>query len=119
MARIKTTTVTEYIASYPDAIQQRLLLIRSTFQKLAPHATEKISYGIPTICYNNKMLMHFAAYKEHIGIYALPEANVAFQEELLRYKIGKRSIQFPHSEPLPIALIEKIIKFRITEVGKM
>ncbi len=113
----KPTTITNYIASFPDDIQQKLQLIRSTFQKLAPNATEKISYGIPTVCCNNKMLMHFAAYKEHIGIYALPEANIAFKSELLKYKIGKRSIQFPHNEPLPISLIEKIIQFRIAEVG--
>lgn len=112
----KSTTVEEYIALFSEDLQQRLRVIQKTIKYIVPHAIEKISYGIPTIVYNKKMLMHYAAYKDHIGIYALPEANEAFKEELINYKIGKRSIQFPHSEPLPIALIEKIIKFRVAEV---
>jgi len=112
----KPTSISEYIASYPFDIQERLQLIRETFQKVVPHATEKISYGIPTI-FHKKNLVHFAAYKAHIGIYAMPEANAAFKEELSKYKFDKRSIQLPHNEPIPVALLERLIEFRVIEVG--
>lgn len=65
-----------------------------------------------------KVLVYFAAFKNHIGFYALPSGNLAFQEELKNYKTGKGSIQFPLSKPIPYDLIQKIVEFRIKEVSE-
>lgn len=104
----------EYIENFPKDVQTILQKIRNTIQKEAPDATETISYGIPTFVQNGS-LVHFAAYAKHIGFYALPSGNIAFQKEISKYKFGKGSIQFPLNEPIPYVLIKKIVKFRIAE----
>lgn len=110
----KPNSINEYIASFPENVQKLLEQIRSIIQKAAPEATETISYAMPTFKLNG-ILVHFAAFQNHIGFYALPSGNEAFQKELSAYKTGKGSIQFPLNEPLPEALITKIVKFRIQE----
>lgn len=110
----KPNNINEYIASFPENVQKLLEQIRSIIQKAAPEATETISYAMPTFKLNG-ILVHFAAFQNHIGFYALPSGNEAFQKELSAYKTGKGSIQFPLNEPLPEALITKIVKFRIQE----
>lgn len=110
----KPDNIDEYIASFPEDIQKILQEIRETIQKTAPEATEKISYALPTF-YLQGNLVHFAAFTSHIGFYALPSGNREFQEELSKYKTGKGSIQFPLNEPMPLALITKIVKFRVKE----
>lgn len=110
----KPNNINEYIASFPENVQKLLEQIRSIIQKAAPEATEAISYAMPTFKLNG-ILVHFAAFQNHIGFYALPSGNEAFQKELSAYKTGKGSIQFPLNEPLPEALITKIVKFRIQE----
>jgi len=104
----------KYIAAFPDEIQQRLNLIRETIRQAAPEATEKISYGMPTF-YLKGNLVHFAGYKNHIGLYPAPSGIEAFQKELSVYKNAKGSVQFPHNQPLPIDLIRAIVKFRVME----
>lgn len=110
----KPNNINEYIASFPENVQKLLEQIRSIIQKAAPEATETISYAMPTFKLNG-ILVHFAAFQNHIGFYALPSGNEAFQKELSAYKTGKGSIQFPLNEALPEALITKIVKFRIQE----
>ena len=110
----KPENIDEYIASFSEDIQKILQQVRKTIQKAAPEATEKISYAMPTFHLDGN-LVHFAAFTNHIGFYALPSGNREFQEELSHYKIGKGSIQFPLNEPMPTALIEKIVKFRVQE----
>jgi uncharacterized protein YdhG (YjbR/CyaY superfamily) len=110
----KPNDINEYIAVFPQNIQKLLQQIRSIIQKAAPEATEAISYAMPTFKLNG-ILVHFAAFQNHIGFYALPSGNEAFQKELSAYKTGKGSIQFPLDEPLPEALITKIVKFRVQE----
>ena len=88
--------------------------MRSTVQKAAPHATEKISYGMPTFYYNGN-LVHFAAFKNHIGFFPTPSAIEAFEKELKSYKTSKGTVQFPLADPLPLQLIERIVKFRVKE----
>ncbi|SCY80916.1 iron chaperone [Flavobacterium caeni] len=110
----KPETIDEYLSGFPPPTQTILMQIREAVQKAAPRATEKISYGIPTFyLYGN--LVHFAAFKNHIGFYALPSGNEAFREELAAYPMGKGSIQFPIDRPMPLALIEKIVRFRVAE----
>ena len=104
-----------YIACFPKEVQGILEKIRETIRKAAPGAVEAISYQIPTFKLNGSNLVHFAAWKDHIGFYATPSGNVAFKKELSKYKVAKGSIQFPLDEPIPYDLVTKIAKFRVTE----
>jgi uncharacterized protein YdhG (YjbR/CyaY superfamily) len=110
----KVTTVDEYIHRFPPDVQAILSELRSTIRQSAPQAVEKISYGIPTF-YLNGNLVHFAAFKHHIGFYPAPSAIARFKKELKGYKSAKGSVQFPLDEPLPLELIATIVKFRVDE----
>lgn len=103
-----------YIAAFPPAVQAMLQQVRETIQKAAPAATEAISYAIPTFRLNGN-LVHFAGYKNHIGFYPAPTGAEAFKKELSVYKAGKGSVQFPLDQPMPLALITKIVKYRVKE----
>lgn len=103
-----------YIALQPIEVRERLVQIRQAVQTSAPKAEEVISYGMPAFKYHG-MLVYFAAFKNHIGFYALPSGNAEFQKELSVYKQGKGSIQFPLDKPLPLTLIKKMVKFRVKE----
>lgn len=106
--------INEYIAGFTPEVQKLLEQVRQTVQKTAPDAEETISYGMPAFKLNGN-LVYFAAFTKHIGFYALPSGNQAFQKELGNYKTGKGSIQFPFDKPLPLDLITKIVKFRVEE----
>lgn len=106
--------IDKYIAGFPEDVQQRLNLVRETIRLAAPEATEKISYMMPTF-YLKGNLIHFAGYKNHIGLYPAPSGIEAFQKELSVYKNAKGSVQFPHNQPLPLDLITDIVKFRVME----
>jgi len=107
-------TIDEYIAGFPEEVQQILQKIRSVIRQEAPLAQEAISYQMPTFKLNGN-LVHFAAFKNHIGFYPTPSGTEKFQKEIARYKSGKGSIQFPLDEPIPYDLIRKIVIFRVTE----
>jgi uncharacterized protein YdhG (YjbR/CyaY superfamily) len=115
-SKAKFTTIDGYIASFPKETQGKLQKIRQTLKKAAPEAFEAISYQIPTFKVNGRNLVHFAAWKEHIGFYATPSGNAAFKKELLKYKVAKGSIQFPLDEPIPYDLITQIARFRVKEI---
>jgi len=102
----------EYIASFSDEVQQKLKAIRQTIVKEIPLATEKISYGMPTY-HLGKNIIHFAAYKNHIGLYPGPAAIVAFQNELNHYKTSKGTIQIPINEEAPLNLIKEIVRYKV------
>lgn len=106
-------TIDEYIAAFPADIQAMLNQIRATIKKSAPTAEEAIKYAIPTFVLNGRNLVHFAAFKNHIGFYPTPTGIESFKKELSKYKQGKGSVQFPLDEPMPLALITKIVKFNI------
>lgn len=106
--------VDEYIQGFPKEIQEILQLVRHTIKKAAPEAEETISYAVPTFKLHG-ILVHFAAFKNHIGFYALPSGNKAFTKELSGYTTGKGSVQFPIDKPMPLELIAKIVKFRVSE----
>jgi uncharacterized protein YdhG (YjbR/CyaY superfamily) len=108
-------TVDEYIAIFPQEVQLILSNIRALIKELVPEATEKISYQMPTY-YLKENLVHFAAFKKHIGFYPTPNGIEAFQEELSKYKGAKGSVQFPLDQPIPYDLIRKIVLFRLEEV---
>ncbi len=111
----KTSTITDYIESFSKDTQLLLEQMRSTIKTAAPEAEESISYGMPAYKLFQKPLVYFAGYKNHIGFYATPTGHSEFHEELSKYKQGKGSVQFPIDQPLPIALITRIVQFRVAE----
>jgi len=115
MTLIRPNTIDEYITGYPENIQVMLKKFRSTIRKAAPKAQEKIGYGIPTFTLEGGNLVHFAAFKNHIGFYPAPSAIKAFKKELAIYEGAKGSIKLPIDKPLPLGLITKIVKFRVKE----
>ncbi len=110
----KFTSVDEYIATFPAGTQKILQEIRAAIKAAAPGAEEKISYQMPTFFLNGN-LIHFAAFKNHIGIYPTPSGTEAFKEEIAKYKTAKGSIQLPLDQPMPLKLIDRIVKFRVAE----
>jgi uncharacterized protein YdhG (YjbR/CyaY superfamily) len=108
------TTIDEYIATFPVEVQKKLQEMRTTIHAAAPQALEKISYQMPTFFLNGN-LVHFAAFKHHIGFYPAPRGIEAFKDELSAYKGAKGSVQFPLDEPLPLDLVSRIVRFRLAE----
>jgi uncharacterized protein YdhG (YjbR/CyaY superfamily) len=106
--------IDEYIAGFPDDIQAILQKMRTLIHEAAPQAKEDIKYAIPTFTLNGN-LVHFAAFKNHIGFYPTPSGTEKFQQELSSYKAAKGSIQFPLSQPIPYDLIRRIVEFRVQE----
>ena len=116
--KMEYTNTDEYILNFPAEVQVILEKVRSTIQKAAPEAKEKINYGIPTFTLNGN-LVHFAAFKNHIGFYPTPSGITAFRKELSSYENAKGSVKFPIDEAIPYDLITEIVKFRVREnIGK-
>jgi uncharacterized protein YdhG (YjbR/CyaY superfamily) len=107
-------SIDEYIATFPKELQKILEELRATIKAAAPEAAEKISYQMPTF-YLKGNLVHFAAYKNHVGFYPTPSGIQAFQGELSIYEGAKGSVQFPIDKPLPLELVSKIVEFRVAE----
>ena len=106
--------VDRYVQAQPEPIRELLTQLRETIRRAAPGATEKISYGVPTFDYSGN-LVHFAAFKRHIGFYPTPSGIEAFKAEIKRFKHAKGSVQFPLTGPLPLDLITRIVQFRVKE----
>ena len=110
----KLTNIDDYIAGFPKEIQGILEKVRKTIGSAAPGAQETIRYQIPTFTLNGN-LVHFAAFKNHIGFYPTPTGIAKFKKQLSAYEGAKGSVQFPLSQPIPYALITRIVKFRVKE----
>jgi uncharacterized protein YdhG (YjbR/CyaY superfamily) len=108
------TTIDEYIKRFPKNIQLILNKLRDVIRNAAPEASETIKYQMPTY-YLEKNLVHFAAYKNHIGFYPTPSGITNFEKELSKYKTSKGAIQFPIDKPIPFELVKKIVEFRVKE----
>ncbi len=109
------TTIDEYIAAFPEPVQEKLQELRATIKAAAPDATEKISYQMPTFALAGNVV-YFAAWKTHIGFYpATGEVRDAFADELARYDSSKGAIKFSLDEPLPLDLIRKMVEFRVAQ----
>jgi uncharacterized protein YdhG (YjbR/CyaY superfamily) len=111
-AQAAPQNIDEYIAGFPQDIQKLLERVRATIREAAPEATEAIKYQIPTFILNGN-LVHFAAFKNHIGFYPAPQGIEEFKDELSAYKGAKGSVQFPYDQPIPFDLISRIVKFRV------
>lgn len=114
MKEIQSSSIDTYINSFPEEIQTLLQQVRVTIHEAAPEAMEAIKYAMPTFVLNGN-LVHFAAFKNHIGFYPVPSGIEAFKEELSVYNGGKGSVQFPLDKPIPLELISRIVKFRVIE----
>lgn len=110
----KFSTVDEYLAAQPEDARQRLRSLRAVIQRAAPQAGEVISYNIPAFEWNGK-LVWYAGFKNHIGLYPKTSAIEAFKRDLKGYKTSKGAIQFPIEEPIPEALVQAIVRFRVNE----
>lgn len=110
----KSASIDEYIAGFSPDVQDRLKQMRAAIRNAAPAAAEAIGYGMPAFKLNGP-LVYFGAFKTHIGFYATPTGHDEFKDDLAPYKSGKGSVQFPNDEPLPLDLITRIVKFRVTE----
>jgi uncharacterized protein YdhG (YjbR/CyaY superfamily) len=107
-------TIDEYIAGFPPEVQEILQKIRQTIHEAAPHAQETISYQLATFTLKGN-LVHFGAFKKHIGFYPTPSGTEQFRDELVGYQSAKGSIRFPLDQPIPYDLISRMTKFRVAE----
>ncbi len=114
MQRIQAKNIDEYIAYFPEQVQNLLNQMRNTIIKAAPGAEETIKYAIPTFMLKGN-LVHFAGYQNHIGFYPDSSGIAAFKKELSVYEGSKGAVRFPLDKPLPLKLITKIVKFRVKE----
>ena len=112
--KTKYNNIDEYIAQFPKDVQETLQVLRATIRESAPEAIETINYQMPTFQLKGN-LVHFAAYKNHIGFYPTPSGIENFKEELSAYESAKGSVKFPIDQPLPLDKIAKIVKFRVKE----
>jgi uncharacterized protein YdhG (YjbR/CyaY superfamily) len=112
--KITFKSIDEYILQFPPEVQEILNTLREVIKETAPGAEEKISYQMPTFALNGN-LVHFAAYKKHIGFYPTASGIAAFKNELSAYNGAKGSVQFPIEKPLPYELISEIVKYRVAE----
>lgn len=118
MQTSKPTTIDDYIAEFPSEVQKVMQQLRAVIRDLVPGAEEGISYAIPTFRVNGTYLVYFAGFKNHIGFYPTPSGTEVFKKDLAKYKTGKGSVQFPLNQPLPVALIKKIVKYRLKEISE-
>src|SRR6476661_1064055 len=110
-------SIDEYILQFPHEVQEKLKRLRKVIKESAPDAEEKISYQMPTFAMHGN-LVHFAAYKKHIGFYPAASGVAAFTDKLVEYKTSKGAIQFPIDKPLPYELIKEIVRYRVDENRK-
>jgi len=110
----QSTMIDEYISKFPKDVRDVLEELRLAIKKTAPKAKETIRYGIPTFTLNGN-LVHFEAFKNHIGFYPTPSAIEAFKKELSPFKQSKGTVQFPLDKPIPLELVKKIVEFRVQD----
>jgi uncharacterized protein YdhG (YjbR/CyaY superfamily) len=110
----KPLTIDQYIGEFQEDLQDILQSIRETINTTAPEAVESINYGIPTFILKGN-LVHFAAFKKHIGFYPTPSGIEKFRDELSAYEVSKGTVKFPLDRPIPYDLIRRIVAFRVEE----
>lgn len=112
--------INEYLLLFPEEVQEKLEDLRQTILSQISGIEEYIGYQMPAFKYKGKPLVYFAGYKKHIGFYPGAEGIKNFEKDFkdLKYKFSKGAVQFPIQEELPLALIKKIVNFRIEEINK-
>ena len=112
--KARPINITEYINAAPKEAQKKLREMRECIREAAPGAEESLKWGKPAFSYQ-RILVMFAAFKNHIGFYPTPSAVRAFADDLSEFATGDNSIRFPLDKPLPLSLIRKITAFRVRE----
>lgn len=112
---LRMNVIENYINQFDEPVKSRLYEMRTIILTAAPQASETISYGMPAFK-QGKILVYFAGYQKHIGLYPHTSPIVQFAKELIKYKTSKGAIQFPIDKPLPKRLIQKIVKYRLQEM---
>jgi uncharacterized protein YdhG (YjbR/CyaY superfamily) len=107
-------SIDQYISEAPQEVQQKLRELRTVIKAEVPDAEERIAYGMPTFSQNGN-LVHFAAFKNHIGFFPAPSGIENFKDELAKYKTSKGTVQFPLDEEIPMDLVREIVRFRLKE----
>jgi uncharacterized protein YdhG (YjbR/CyaY superfamily) len=115
-SKTAAVSIDDYIKTFPPDVQAVLEKLRQTIKSAAPEATEAISYQMPTFKLRGKNLVHFAAWKSHVGFYPTPSGTATFNRELEPYKVSKGSARFPRDKPIPYSLVSKIVAFRVKEI---
>ncbi len=116
MIKRNYASIEEYISAFPADVQDILRKLREVIKQSAPTALETIGYGIPTFKLNGN-LVHFGAFKKHIGFFPTPSAINAFKQDLAPYKVSRGTVQFPLNKPIPYELVKRIVKFRVDEMS--
>lgn len=109
-------SVDEYLEQFSGEVRARLDEMRAVIRATAPDAVESMAYGMPAYKLDGKPLVYFAGYAKHVGFYATPNGHEAFAADFARYAQGKGSVQFPHTEPLPVALVRRVVEFREADI---
>ncbi len=113
----KANDIDEYISRCPEPVQKKLEQVRATIRKAAPDAEETISYSMPAFK-QKKIVVYFAAFNNHIGLFPTASGIEAFKNEFSDYKWSKGAVQFPLDKPMPLDLISRIVKFRVADILK-
>ena len=109
---VRAATIDAYIAGFPPPVRAKLQTVRRAIRGAAPKAKEKISYGMPAL-FMKRVLVYFAGYRNHIGLYPGAGAITKFARLLGAYETSKGTVRFPLDQPIPVALIERIVRFRV------
>ena len=118
MRKSVAQTIAGYIRGQPASVRRKLVEMRAAIGNAAPGAVEAISYQIPTFRLNGKNLVHFAAFKNHIGFFPTSSEIRAFKKELAGFKTSRGAVQFPLERPIPYGLVKRITRFRVKEVSQ-
>ena len=113
MTKTNFQSIDEYITACPEESQAYLKQIRKLINSLVPDAKEKISYQIACFELNGRNLIHFAGWKKHVSLYPVPAGSEAFKRQIEPYVDGKETLKFPLDEPLPLKLIERVVKLHL------
>jgi uncharacterized protein YdhG (YjbR/CyaY superfamily) len=114
---VAKTTIDDYIASFPDDVQKILDEVRETIRRAAPGAVESISYQIPTYKLDDRPLIYFAGWKQHISVYPIPPGgDDSFQHAFSGYRTGRGTVQFPLDQQIPYELIAKMVELHVARI---
>ena len=111
----KSESVDRYIEGFPPATRKALKQVRAAIIKAAPSAVESIAYGLAAYKLADRPLVYFGGFAKHVGFYATPGGHTRFSSELAAYKQGRGSVQFPLTEPMPVDLIARMVRYRVKE----
>jgi uncharacterized protein YdhG (YjbR/CyaY superfamily) len=105
----KPLTVAEYTATLPAEVQDRLAQLRETIYEIIPNATEKIRYGMPAVMLGGTYVVHYAAWKHHIGLYPVPPMPEDLEPDVAPYRSTKDTVRLLHKEPMPTDLVKRLL----------